>query len=165
MEVRPLVNPSRGKSWTSIPRRDIWLVASHGGHLSELFDMIGYEPERMLLLTYDSTRTRTLPGTLLVENIGRNPWRLLTTFSRAFLALVQGRPKLVISTGAEVAIPVLLAARLLRIATIYVEPCTRVRRPTLTGKLVYPLSTLFLVQSEEMLSHFGPRAIYRGGLV
>ena len=140
-------------------------MASHGGHLSELFEMLRYEPERMLLLTYDSTRTRTIPGVLRVENIGRSPWRLLTTFLLGFFGLVRSRPKLVISTGAEIAIPVLLAARLLRIPTIYIESCTRVRRPTITGKLVYPLSTLFLVQSEDMLSHFGPQALYRGGLV
>ena len=159
------MDPDRRRSWTSVSHRDVWLVASHGGHLSELFDMLRYEPERMLLLTYDSTRTRTIPGVLRVENIGRNPWRLLTTFLLGFFALVQSRPKLVISTGAEVAIPVLLAARLLRIPTIYIETCTRVNRPTITGRIVYPLSTLFLVQSEGMLSRFGPQALYRGGLV
>lgn len=159
------MDPSHGESWASVSKRDIWLVASHGGHLSELFDMVGYEPERMLLFTYDSTRTRGLPGALRVENIGTSLWRLLTTFILGFLALLRSRPRLVISTGAEIAIPVLLAARLLRISTIYIESCTRVRTPTLTGKIVYPLSTLFLVQSEELLPSFGPRAIYRGGLV
>src|ERR671918_8225 len=51
--------------------------------------------------------------------------------------------------GERVAVPFFLIARLLRQKTVYVEVYDRIDSATMTGRLCYPLSNLFLLQWEE----------------
>jgi beta-1,4-N-acetylglucosaminyltransferase len=55
----------------------------------------------------------------------------------------------VVSSGAGVAFPFFLLAKLLGKRTVYVEVYDRIDSPTLTGRLCYPFSDLFLLQWEE----------------
>jgi len=144
---------------------DVLLVASHGGHLAELFDLIAFDPTRMSLVTYDSPRTRAIANCTLLENIGTHPLRLMIATAKALRIFLRRRPRIVISTGAEIAIPFLCVARVFRTPTIYVESCTRILEPTLSARLLYHISTVFVVQSQELQRRFGPRAKYQGGLV
>jgi beta-1,4-N-acetylglucosaminyltransferase len=48
-----------------------------------------------------------------------------------------------------VAPPFFLVARLLGIRTVFIEVYDRVDSPTVTGRLCYPLSDLFILQWEE----------------
>jgi beta-1,4-N-acetylglucosaminyltransferase len=74
------------------------------------------------------------------------------------------RPDVVISSGAGVAFPFFLVAKSLRIKTVYVEVYDRIDLPTVTGKLCYPLSDLFLLQWEEQRRSY-PRGIVIGSLL
>jgi UDP-N-acetylglucosamine:LPS N-acetylglucosamine transferase len=69
------------------------------------------------------------------------------------------RPDVVLSTGAAVAFPFFVLARLLRIPTVYIEVYDRIDTPTLTGRLCRPFTSLFLVQWEEQ------RVLYPGAVV
>ena len=46
---------------------------------------------------------------------------------------------------------------------IYIETFANINKKTATGRLIYPIADLFLVQWEEMLELY-PKAKYRGGL-
>ncbi|MBT9141203.1 MAG: UDP-N-acetylglucosamine--N-acetylmuramyl-(pentapeptide) pyrophosphoryl-undecaprenol N-acetylglucosamine transferase [Dehalococcoidia bacterium] len=144
----------------------ICLVCSHGGHLTELlYLMEAFEQHETFFITYDSARTRRLEHKYLLNNIGKNPLRMLSATFAIFKILWQERPDLIVSTGAEVAIPAFYLARLFRIKTIFIESWTRVVQPTGTGRLVYPVSDVFLVQWEQLLSKYGKKAKYEGGIV
>lgn len=69
------------------------------------------------------------------------------------------RPDLVVSNGAGVALPFFLVARAMGIRTVFIEAIERVESRSLTGRLCYPLSDLFLLQWEEQ------RALYPRGIV
>ncbi|HGD1734972.1 TPA: UDP-N-acetylglucosamine--LPS N-acetylglucosamine transferase, partial [Streptococcus agalactiae] len=47
--------------------------------------------------------------------------------------------------------------------TVYIEVFDRMDKPTLTGKLVYPVTDKFIVQWEEMKKVY-PKAINLGGI-
>ena len=57
------------------------------------------------------------------------------------------------------AFPFFVAAKLHRVRTVYIEVYDRVDSATLTGRLCYPLSDLFLLQWE------GQQRFYRKGKV
>ena len=59
--------------------------------------------------------------------------------------------------------PVCLLGKMRKIHIIYIESFARGDEASLTGKLMYPLADLFLVQWEDMLKVF-PKAIYAGGI-
>ena len=73
------------------------------------------------------------------------------------------KPDVVITTGALVAFPICLIAKIFGKHIIYIESFARVNSRSLTGRLLYPISDLFLVQWEEMLK-FYPKAKYVGGI-
>ena len=144
----------------------ICLVCSHGGHLSEILQLMeAFEGHETFFITYDSPRTRKLERRYLLRNIGKNPFLMAHTFLLTFSILLKERPKLIVSTGSEIAIPAFYLAKLFRIKTIFIESWTRVDRPTGTGKIVYPVSDIFLVQWERLLSKYGGKARYEGAIV
>jgi UDP-N-acetylglucosamine:LPS N-acetylglucosamine transferase len=81
----------------------------------------------------------------------------------AWRCLRSERPDVLVSCGAGVALPFFLIARLLDIPTVYVEVYDRIETPSLTGRLCYPLTSLFLVQWEEQV-RFYPDGVVIGPL-
>jgi beta-1,4-N-acetylglucosaminyltransferase len=145
------------------------LVASSGGHLLQLHRLKPWwerldrvwvtfdKPDSRSLLRGEDVRWAYHPTTRNAVNLVRNlglAWRLLRRY----------RPDIVVSTGAGVAFPFFLLARLLRIKTVYVEVYDRIDVPTLTGRLCYPLASRFLLQWEAQ-KRFYPRGDVIGRLL
>jgi len=144
----------------------ICLVCSHGGHLTEILQLNeAFEGHETFFITYNSVRTRQLERKYLLRNIGTNPLVMARAFLSMLRILLREKPKLIISTGSEIAIPAFYLAKILRIKTIFIESWTRVDRPTGTGKIVYPVSDVFLVQWERLLSKYGKKARYEGAIL
>lgn len=144
----------------------ICLVCSHGGHLTEMRDLEeAFAGHDLCYLTYDSSRTKDLPNALLIQNLWAKPWTIPASMIMIAAYVLKQKPALMISTGAEIAVPAFLIARLAGIKTVFIESCARVSAPSATGKIVYPLSNHFFVQWEGLLRHFGKKARYEGGLL
>jgi UDP-N-acetylglucosamine:LPS N-acetylglucosamine transferase len=94
----------------------------------------------------------------------RNVPNALRNLRLAWRLLRAERPDLLVSSGAGVAFPFFVIATLLRIPTVYVEAYERVDAPSLTGRLCYPLSSLFILQWEEQ-RRFYPRGQVIGALL
>ena len=60
-------------------------------------------------------------------------------------------------------VPMCLLCKLFGKKLVYIESYAKVRTPTLTGKLLYPLADRFYVQWRELLE-FYPKAVYVGGV-
>jgi UDP-N-acetylglucosamine:LPS N-acetylglucosamine transferase len=145
------------------------LVCSSGGHLAQLMGLrpwwehqdrlwITFEtPDALSLLSAERVIWAYSPTTRNIPNLLRNLW-LAWKVLRAY------RPDVVVSDGAGVAFPFFIVARALRIKNVYVEVCDRLDSRTLTGRLCYPLSDLFLLQWEEQKRLY-PRGILIGRLV
>lgn len=145
----------------------IALVCSHGGHLTELlYLMEAFEEHDIFFVTYDSPRTRALKyKKYLFPNFGERPLALIKKLPEIVDILVREKPHVIVSNGAEIAIPFFyLGKALIRCRTIFIESYTRVNSPTLTGKIVYPVSDSFFVLWPEMLAKYGKKAQYGGGI-
>jgi beta-1,4-N-acetylglucosaminyltransferase len=150
-------------------RLKIALVCSHGGHLTET-EMLwpAFVEHDCFLVTYRCQRTERLTlveHKYLLDHIGTNVWRAIKAIIQAFLILLREQPDVVLSTGSEIAIPFLWIGKLLGAKVVYIESWCRVRTRSGTGPLVYPVADLFLVQWPDLLSRYGPRARYFGGLI
>jgi hypothetical protein len=136
----------------AVPR--VLFVCSSGGHLVQLLKLRPWwQGVDRLWVTFPGTATDSLlrgeevvaahhPTTRNVFNAVRNGW-LAGRVLRAY------RPDVVISTGAGVAVPFFVMAKTLGMRTLYLEVYDRIDRPTLTGRLCYHFSDLFLLQWEE----------------
>jgi UDP-N-acetylglucosamine:LPS N-acetylglucosamine transferase len=114
---------------------------------------------------YDAPTTRALAHAYRVPNMARNPIEFLKNLVRAARVFARERPDLIVSTGAEIAIPVVLVANLYRTPVVYIECGAQVAHPSFTGRVMYWLADSFFVQWPELLTVYGPRAQYRGSLI
>jgi UDP-N-acetylglucosamine:LPS N-acetylglucosamine transferase len=147
----------------------ILFVCSTGGHLGQLYKLRPWwEAHERAWVTFDDPHSRSLlrgervtpafaPTTRNVPNAIRN-LRLAIRILRAY------RPDVVISDGAGVAFPFFLVARVIGIRTAYLEVFDRITRPTMTGRLCYPIAELFLLQWPEQVRHY-PRGRVIGCLL
>lgn len=130
------------------------LICSSGGHLLQLYQLKPWwEGQERFWVTFDKPDARSLLGGEEVvwahHPTTRNIPNMFRNLALAWRVLSSRRPDLVISNGAGVAFPFFLVAKLLGIKTVYIEVYDRIDLPTVTGKLCYPLSDLFLLQWEE----------------
>ncbi len=143
---------------------DVLLVCSSGGHLAQLTALEPWSrnhrrhwvcfdtPDAVSILRDEDVTWAYHPTTRSVPNLARNvglAWRVLR----------RRRPDVVISTGAGVAVPFFVVAKLLRVPTVYLEVYDRMDSPTLTGRLCRPFTDAMLVQWDEQ------RNLYRGAAV
>ncbi|GII93517.1 PssD/Cps14F family polysaccharide biosynthesis glycosyltransferase [Sinosporangium siamense] len=142
----------------------VLFVCSGGGHLGQLYRLRSWwqgedrhwvtfkQTDALSLLAEEKVTWAYHPTTRNIPNLLRNLFlavRLLPTY----------RPDVIVSTGAGVAYPFFLLAKLFGSRTVYLEVYDRIDTQTLTGKLCYPLSDLFLLQWPEQ------REIYPKGVV
>jgi len=143
----------------------ICLVSSHGGHLREILDSTsGVEGDKY----YVTFRSKHVQDRLKGERVYfvTNPHDSLLKYAvnavQCLWHLVRERPLVVISTGAGIAVPTLVFARLfLRSRIVYIESAAAVVDPTRTGRFVYRFADLFLIQWEPLKKHY-PKAIFVG---
>jgi beta-1,4-N-acetylglucosaminyltransferase len=147
-------------------RIKICLTCSHGGHLNEMEQLLdAFEGHDLFYFCYDAETTRSLPHAYLVPNMANNVFEMLKNFFRVFKIFWKERPDLIVSTGAEIAIPVVCIGKLFRVRALYVECGAQVTRPSFTGRIMYWLADEFYVQWPELKKVYGPRARLEGSLV
>lgn len=93
----------------------------------------------------------------------RNLKNLIRNTAVAWKVLRKEKPDLIISSGAAVAVPFFYLGKLFGAKLIYIEVFDRIDKPTMTGKLVYPIVDKFIVQWEEMKKVY-PKAINLGSI-
>ncbi|MDZ4857813.1 MAG: glycosyltransferase [Candidatus Hydrogenedentes bacterium] len=150
-----------------VPERGrIFLTCSHGGHLSEMLQLAdAFNGHELSYFCYDADTTRALPNARLVPNAPYNPIEFVKNLARVWKFLSARRPDLVVSTGAEIAIPVFLVAKLRGIPCAYIECGAQFTTPSLTGRVLCRLADRFYVQWPELLAAYGGQATYAGSLI
>jgi len=147
----------------------VLIPATSGGHLKEallLFEDLIAQADETVVLTNPGGGSAKLPYRCVYhQQTGPVVSVLLKGFALSLRLLWRDRPDWVVTTGAEVAVFSLLAARLFGIRTVFVETVTRRDNPTRAARICYYLAHHFYVQHPETLNHFGPKAQYIGGLI
>jgi len=147
--------------------KKIGLICSPGGHFVEILQLSeAFEGHSTFFLTYREETTAHRKNTHYIPNLSRNPFSLVLGVLKIFFILLKERPQVLFSTGGEIALPCFYIGKLLfRMKLIYMECSAQVFNPSLTGKWVYPITDLFLVQWKSLLEKYGPKATYAGGLI
>lgn len=149
-------------------------TSSAGGHYSELCEL------DELIMRYNSflitedhemmqeyKKTNKSRSWYMPAGTKEHLFKFLCNFPinifKSFMAYLKVRPDVVIATGAHTTVPICYIAKMFGKKVIFIETFANITTKTLSGKLVYPIADLFLVQWEEMLKLY-PKAKYRGGL-
>lgn len=93
----------------------------------------------------------------------RNIKNLIKNTFLAIKVLLKEKPDLIVSSGAAVAVPFFYIGKLMRKKLVYIEVFDRIDKPTLTGRLVYPITDRFVVQWEEQKKVY-PKGVNLGSI-
>ena len=136
-------------------------ISSGGGHLKELKDAIPTHQKEVHYITFKNGHT----SNSLKENTHsfvldphNSKIKYLINALQSFLLFIKIRPKVIISTGAGIAIPFMIIGRFLGSKIIFIETGARIYTPSKTGKFIYKYADLFIVQYEPLRKKF-PKSI------
>ena len=149
-------------------RADLLLVCSTGGHLLQLVALReSWERYSRVWVTFDKSDARSL---LEAERVtyahgptNRNARNMLRNLAVAWRVVGEVRPKVVLTTGAGVAVPFAWVARLRGANVVYVESLARIEGPSLTYRLIAPIAKRRYVQWPELAESL-PRARFAGNV-
>ncbi len=151
------------------PGMKLAMVCSSGGHLLLLhllkdfwsqyrrFWVTFNKEDAVSLLEEERTYWAYFPT-------NRNLFNLVRNFFVAVKVLLKEKPDIIVSTGAGVAIPFFYLGKLLGKKLVFIEAYERIENPSLTGRLVYPITDAFILQWEEQ-KKFYPKGIVLGQLL
>lgn len=150
--------------------KKVMLIASAGGHLTELLKMkCIFNKYDYVLVTEKNKISLNLKNKYKVEYLMYGsryyPFKYLfvsifNLFKSIYL-FFKYKPDLVYTHGAHTAVVMCYLARLFGKKVIFVEVFDRIVSPTLSGRIIYPIASLFFVQHRELLKSY-PSAKYIG---
>ena len=152
--------------------KKVLFISSTGGHLSEMMQLkpMFKKYNYHIITEYtDSTKNlcKTYEGKVdyLVYGTKDHLFSYIFKFSfnilKSFYLYFKIRPKYIVSTGTHTAVPICYIGKLFGSKIIFIETFAYSITKTLSGKLVYPIADLFIVQWESMLKLY-PKAVLGG---
>jgi beta-1,4-N-acetylglucosaminyltransferase len=153
-------------------RAELLLVCSCGGHLLTLTSLrSSWEDYSRVWVTFDKSDSRSLlAGERLVFAYGptnRNLKNALRNLAVAWRTIRAVRPKVVLTTGAGVAVPFAWVGRLFGARVVFVESISRIEDLSLSARLVAPICDRIYVQWPELQGgsrrlRYAGQAFFRG---
>lgn len=154
--------------------KKIIFISSAGGHLCELLqlsDLFGFY--NSFIVTEKEKATYNID----IENVNKIYYLLSAKKNNVLIFFLKNiynsfrsvylffliSPDIIVTTGANTAVPMCYLGKLFHKKIIYIETFAVSHSKTLSGRLVYPIAHVFLVQWKSMLNLY-PKAIYKGGV-
>lgn len=151
--------------------KKVLFISSTGGHLNELLQLKPiFEKYNSYIVTEKTKTNKDLKNeyknvSYLLYGTKHKPIRyiFIAIFNiiKSLILFIKIRPNVIITTGAHTAVPICLIGKLFKKKIIYIETFANIHTKTLTGKIIYPIADLFVVQWESMLELY-PKAEYWG---
>ena len=155
-------------------KKKVLFISSTGGHFTELMSLSPlFEKYDYTIITEKDKTSENLK-----EKFGKKLYFLpygtrskLFTYIFKYLYLCiktvylyfKIRPKVIVTTGTHTAGPMCILGKIFGSKIIYIETFANIDKKTATGKIIYKIADLFIVQWEEMLKLY-PKAVYGGSI-
>jgi UDP-N-acetylglucosamine:LPS N-acetylglucosamine transferase len=143
------------------------LAFSAGGHFTEMRMIIDpFKDHDIFYATIKAKSTENLPNSYYLRNTA-SPTKIHYLFNffiviiQSLIILFKEKPKVIVSTGADVTIPLCFFGKLFQSKIIFIESICRVKDISPTGKILYLFSDIFFVQWDNLIKKYN-KAIYRG---
>ena len=148
--------------------KKVLFISSTGGHLNELlqlepmfkkydYHIITEKDKSTISLKdkYDKNISYLVYGTK--DHLFTYIFKFIFNFFKSLFLFIKIRPKYIITTGAHTCVSMCYIGKIFGSKIIYIETFANRMSKTLTGKLIYPIANLFIVQWDEMLKLY-PKA-------
>ena len=155
-------------------KKKVLFISSTGGHLNELMQLSPlFEKYEYRIITEKHKANENLKEKYK-EKLYFLPYgtraKLITYIFKYFYLCLKTiylyfkiRPKVIVTTGTHTAGPMCYLGKIFGTKIIYIETFANRNTKTATGRLIYPIADLFIVQWKEMQEIY-PKAVYGGSI-
>lgn len=167
----------------------VMFASNEGGHFAQMLALSElYHKYDTVILTDNKRADRSIPALKDVkaiefamsfankrEELTKNKDKNMTHASylssywgltkECWAACKKYRPKVIISTGSNIAVPLCFIAKIIGSKFVYVETRAKVFNKTISGKIVDHFADKIIVQWPEMVDVYKGRAEYYGTLI
>ena len=155
-------------------KKKVLFISSTGGHLDELMQLSPmFKKYDYHIITEYTKTTKNLRNKYkdkidyLVFGSKAHLFQYFFKFTynsfKSLYLFFKIKPDVVVTTGAHTAVVMCYIAKIFRKKVIFIETFANINSKTLSGRMVYKIADLFLVQWEDMIKLY-PKAIYKGGI-
>ncbi|MFZ7119652.1 MAG: PssD/Cps14F family polysaccharide biosynthesis glycosyltransferase [Eubacteriaceae bacterium] len=153
-------------------KKKVVFISSVGGHLTQLLQLKPlFQEYEYKVITEKNKITLPLkdeyPMSFLVYGARNYPIRYIFKFGynviKSILIFLSFRPDFIVTTGAHTAVPLCYIAKFFGKKIIFIESFAKTNSSNLSGKLVYPIADLFIVQWKSMIKIY-PKSEYGGSI-
>lgn len=152
--------------------KKVLFISSTGGHLNELLQLSPLFKKYDYHIITEKDKTNEYLQDKYEGKVSYLPYgtrshmityifKYLYLIIKTFFLYFKIRPKVIVTTGTHTAGPMCYLGKIFGSKIIYIETYANINRKTATGRIIYPIADLFIVQWEEMLNIY-PKAIYGG---
>ncbi|MDR0912324.1 MAG: hypothetical protein LBM96_06970 [Methanobrevibacter sp.] len=143
----------------------VLFISSTGGHLSEMLQLKGlFKKYAYHIVTEKTKQTLSLKNEHNVDYLiygTKDKISYLIKFPlnciKSLILYFKIKPSVIVTTGAHTAVPMCFIAKLFGKKIIFIETFANCKTRTLSGRMIYKIADLFVVQWESMLK-FYPKA-------
>ena len=135
----------------------ILVVSSPGGHLSVAKELLFNSDFKVQFVVQAKKNIVKENGFIYVSDSDRD-LRIFIQLFQALRIILDLKPAAIVSTGAGVAIPFFLLAKILNIRAIFIESASRTKSLSLSGNIAYRLVDRFYVRNSSLAKAY-PKAI------
>jgi len=153
-------------------KRNVLFVASTGGHLKELmqlekmfekydFNLITEKTKSNLYLKekYKDKVSFLTYGTK--DHMLTYPFKLLYNCFKSLFLYLKIHPDYIVTTGVHTSAALCCLGKIFGTKVIYIETFANICTKTVTGKCLYPIADMFIVQWDSLLKLY-PEATFGG---
>lgn len=152
--------------------KKVLFISSTGGHLTELLELKKLFKKYDYHIVTEKTKSNIslkneYPGKVnyllycTKHSKIKYPFVLLLNCFISLFYYIKFRPDVIVTTGTHTAGPMCCIGKLFGSKVIYIETFANIKTKTVTGKFIYKIADLFIVQWESMLELY-PKAVYGG---
>ncbi len=154
--------------------KKVMFISSTGGHLNELLQLAPLFEKYDYTIVTEKDKTNEKLKEKYKNKVYYLPYgtrsHLLTYIIKYIYLCIKTvyiylkiRPKVIVTTGTNTAGPMCYLGKIFGSKIIYIETFANTNKKTATGRLVYPIADLFIVQWEDMLKLY-PKAKLGGSI-
>jgi beta-1,4-N-acetylglucosaminyltransferase len=131
------------------------LVCSGGGHLSEILKIKSNSNIKKCFFIINSKVKFESKNKVYFVSHGVRGFKLFLNLFEIFFILIKEKPDFIITTGASIALPAFIIGKFFfKVKFIFFETLTRIKKPSISGRIMYKLSDEFYYQWKDLKKFF-----------
>ena len=142
-------------------------IASAGGHWIQLMRLLpAFEGSKIIFVSTNKSFSESVPGHLFYDVPDANRWNKLRLVYMAlrvgYLIIFKIRPNTIITTGAAPGLMGIIAGRVIRANTIWIDSIANVERISMSGRIALRFAHKFYTQWPHLATS---KIAYKGNVL